>query len=53
MVAWPSSSWSMCHPYCGAIWSVARIPEAEVGRLKELVSLAEAAGVALRKTGQA
>jgi DNA primase len=33
---------------------VARIPEAEIGRLKEqvsLVSLAEAAGVALRKTG--
>lgn len=33
---------------------MARIPEAEIGRLKEqvsLVSLAEAAGVTLRKTG--
>jgi DNA primase len=30
---------------------VARIPEAEIGRLKEQVSLAEAAGVTLRKTG--
>lgn len=33
---------------------MARIPEAEIGRLKEqvsMVSLAEAAGVVLRKTG--
>ena len=35
--------------------AVARIPEAEIERLKEqvsLVSLAEAAGVALRRTGE-
>jgi DNA primase len=30
---------------------VARVPEAEIGRLKEQVSLAEAAGVTLRRAG--